>query len=440
MTNQWNGSSVMKEFEKIAAENKLLITDLNPDDKDFVGNASKKTPVEGHRRYEPTEEYKMVKDDMSELLDKAHPKTVEMAKAMGAGGVVENLVQQQEKDIEIATKMPTGALYGVHAQLVKDLVNKANKLEGEGKKKEAKRIDDCLKKISAFPFSNAPLVKEAFWGVALGLLSTLAPFAFSMIGRKKYPGGTKGARIPMGISGKIITGLSGAFTILSAFGNKFTSLKEDIATDLKDLYEILNSVSNKSVNAKRIIEMLAPFLNSFSKPLDDKGFLIFKNSVEELGKLKPKLDKLISKIEIELGSSRWYQMGFDIVSRIKEKYDNFWEVFNETNDLIIKAEGLGEKMDNTAKSIAVGIPEKANEVVELQKMLFTSNPEKVTGKMDLDTIQAAGVLENNIDKALKELGYDYEVKGKIVQNGKINMEVSKLKRLIELIGKAREEK
>ena len=100
MTNQWNRSSVMRDFEKIAAENKLLQTDLNPDNKDFVGNPSTPTPVKDHRRYEPTEEYTKVKDSLKDLLNKAHPKTIETVKSDGAGGVVENIMEQQEKDIE----------------------------------------------------------------------------------------------------------------------------------------------------------------------------------------------------------------------------------------------------------------------------------------------------------------------------------------------------
>jgi len=104
---------------------------------------------------------------------------------------------------------------------------------------------------------------------------------------------------------------------------------------------------------------------------------------------------------------------------------------------LTEAQEAGKELNDKANNNG----QITNKVTELQKILFLpDDPEKVTGKMDLDTIQAAGVLENNIDKALKELGYDYEVKGKIVQNGKINMEVSKLKRLIELIKKAIEEK
>lgn len=427
MIDQWNQSSVMREFEKIAIENKLLETDLNPEDKDFVGNPS--TMPNTPTRYEPTEEYTKVKDDLKDLLDKAHPKTIETVKSDGSGGVVENLIEQQEKGVEIATKMPTGALYGVHAELIKSLTKTANKLEERGKIKEAKRIDECLKKLS-----NNPLVKEAFWGAAIGLLGLIAPFVSTMIGRAKYPSGAKGPRRQMGTAGKIITGLGGAFTILSALGNKFTSLKEDIRTDLKDLYEILSNT--KATNAKKAAELLAPFLNTFEKPLDEKGFKKFVIAFKEMGKIQPKLDKLIAKIEIELGPGRWYQFGFDVTSKIKEKYQDFLSTYEETKELINKAEGFGEKMENTAKAIATGIPE-TNNVTDLQKILFR-DPDKITGKLDITTVNAVETLEKNIDRALRDLGKDYSIKGKIIQNGKVSIKPEKLKRLLNLIEKAKE--
>ncbi len=239
MGKQWNSSSVMQEFEKIAAESGLIVTDLNPEKKDFVGNPSTETPVKDHRRYEPTEEYDVTKGEGKDLVEKAHPKTIELAKADGGGGIVENILQQQEKGIEVATKMPSGALHGVHAALIEGLVEKANEMDKKGKHKEAKRIDETIRRLASFPFDGNHLVKEAWIGTLIGLISVLAPAAWISMGRSKTPGGGRGRRAPMGKAGIITTLLGGAVTLMSAFGNKLTSRKENLATDIKDLYDIL---------------------------------------------------------------------------------------------------------------------------------------------------------------------------------------------------------
>lgn len=165
MSKQWNGSSVMAEFEKIAADAGLITTDLNPDNKDFVGNPSG-SPIGPFRdngvsmtnkERKDAGLYNVTKETGEELIGKAHPKTVELADAMGAGGVVENQVEQQKKDIEIATRMPSGALFGIHAELVKELTKKANQLEEDGKIKEALRVDKTIMRIANFPFVMAVL-------------------------------------------------------------------------------------------------------------------------------------------------------------------------------------------------------------------------------------------------------------------------------------------
>jgi hypothetical protein len=435
MSKQWSSSTVMQEFEKIAAESKLIVTDLNPDKKDFVGNPSKETPVKDHRRYEPTEEYGVTKGEGKDLVDKAHPKTIEMASAMGGGGVVENIVQQQEIDLEVATKMPHGALHGIHAELIQGLVEKANELEDKGKVKEAKRIDETIQRLSSFPFVNDHLVKEAAFGLAIWLLTLFAPVAWSLIGRSKSPGGRRGPRIPMGKGGKAAVILGGAATIMSAFGNKITSRKEDLSTDLKDLYDILLLGHSKgSASCKKAADLLKPFINKLAKPLDDKGFKKLLIVMENLKPVFPKIEKLVARSAIEFGPGRWYQFGLDITSRIQEKYNDFSEVYKETNKLIADAQGLGKRMDNTAKKMISGpAPTALNDVAKLQKVLFGDNSSKVTGKMDMETITATEVLEQNIDNMLSKIGIKHSVKGKIVQNGKMIMEFPKLEKMLKLI-------
>lgn len=452
MSKQWNGSSVMSEFEKIAADTGLITTNLNPKKKDFVGNPSIPTPVKNHRRYEPTEQYDIFKEEGKDLIEKAHPKkAVEIAEAMGAGGVIENQIEQQEKDIEIATKMPTGALIGVHAELVKELTNRANELEEKGKVKEALRIDETIRRIACLPFDNGRLTKTAWLGAIVGLVSMVAPLAFNYLkggevstterkttGDKTRTRTMKG-RAPMGRFGKGVSILGGAMTLLSAFGNKITSRKEDLKTDATDLYEILQTAKSKGSNsAGEAASLLKPFLVKLAKPLDEKGFKTYVKTFNELQTIRPKLQALMAKVKLELGEGRWYHFGFDITSRLDEKYSDFVEIAKETKGLIANAQGLGKKMDYVARR-AMEEPDikPEDKVRKLQEILAVD----VTGEMDTNTIAAASKLEENIDSALASLGIkNKSFKGKIVRGTEIVIDPNKLERLLYLISEAKKKR
>ena len=150
--------SVMSDFEKIAAEQGWITTNFNPKDKDFVGNPST-SPV-GPFRYSPdgpyfkhdNKEYDVTKETGKELIELAHKKSPTMAPSMGKGGLVENQVEQQEHDIEVASRMPSGALVQIHAFLVNELIKTANELEDAGKIEQAEKIDDVIARLINRPF------------------------------------------------------------------------------------------------------------------------------------------------------------------------------------------------------------------------------------------------------------------------------------------------
>lgn len=163
MTREWNGSLVMGDFAKIAVEGGLITTDFG---KPIVGN-SDKSPV-GPYRNNPSvsgkddtltvdsnsKDYGVTKETGKDLIEKAHPDDAVMAESMGDGGLVENVVQQQEKDIEVATQMPSGSLHGKHAELVRSLVKLANALEDAGREEAAARVDRTIERIAAaFPIA-----------------------------------------------------------------------------------------------------------------------------------------------------------------------------------------------------------------------------------------------------------------------------------------------
>jgi hypothetical protein len=452
MTKKWNGSSVMTEFEKVAAETGLITTDLNPDKKDFVGNPSK-SPVGpfGDNGISMTDKerkddglYNVTKEEGKDIIEKAHPKTVEIASAMGAGGVVENQIEQQEKNIDIATKMPSGALFGIHAELVKELVNKANKFEEEGKVKEALRIDETIRRIASLPFPDGRLTKTAWIGAIIGLVSMVAPIAYNYLKggqttttkqKGKTYTTTKG-RTPMGRWGKGAAVLGGAMTLLSAFGNKITSRKEDLKTDLQDLYDILQAAKSKgSKSAGDAANLLKPFLGKLTRPLDEKNFKKFAKIFENLETIRPKLQSLMARVKIELGEGRWYHFGFDIVSRLEEKYNDFVDVMEETKSLLKSAYGLGQKMDYVAKrSMEEPDIKPEDKVRKLQEILGVD----ITGEMNRETIAAAAKLEENIDQALAKIGIENtkSFKQRVVRGDKIVIDPDKLEKILSLISQA----
>jgi hypothetical protein len=456
MSKKWNGSSVMTEFEKVAAETGLITTDLNPDKRDFVGNPSK-SPVGPFRDngISMTDKerkddglYNVTKEEGKDIIEKAHPKTVEVVDAMGAGGVVENQIEQQEKNIDIATKMPSGALFGVHAELVKELVNKANKFEEEGKVKEALRIDETIRRIASLPFPDGRLTKTAWIGAIIGLVSMVAPIAYNYLKggqttttkrRGKTSTTTKG-RTPMGSLGKGAAVLGGAMTLLSAFGNKITSRKEDLKTDLQDLHDILQAAKSKgSKSAEDAANLLKPFLGKLAMPLDEKNFKKFAKIFENLETIRPKLQSLMARVKIELGEGRWYHFGFDIVSRLEEKYNDFVDVMEETKSLLKSAYGLGQKMDYVAKrSMEEPDIKPEDKVRKLQEILGVD----ITGSMDTETIAAAAKLEENIDQALAKIGIKNtkSFKGRVVRGDKIVIDPDKLERILSLISQAMKKK
>jgi len=102
--------------------------------------------------------YDITGETGEQLIDKAHPGGgPTMAPAADEGGKVETIVEEQRKNIERATKAPTGK----YAFVVRQLVSLANRLEGEGKANAVASVDKALRDIerrASLPFvGNAGL-------------------------------------------------------------------------------------------------------------------------------------------------------------------------------------------------------------------------------------------------------------------------------------------
>lgn len=318
MSREWEGSTVMSEFLKIASESGLISSDL--DHKDGIGNPTKDTPVKDHRRYEPTEEYD-VKTEPADMIEKAHPNEAWMSEkstpvdSMGNGSLVENVKEQQKKDIEIATKMPHGTLIGIHAQLINELVKMANQLEDEGKIKQATRIDETIKKIS----SCHKLKKESAWWLIPALIA----------------GGVTGAKM---------------------FGSKFTSMQENLVTDAKDLYEELLDKSDVSNSIRAAGQLIEPFVTKLeSVDLSTKqGSDEYAKIIANLGPVTIRLNLLMLKAKQDVKepsdflSKMWSEVrnvfGFSDYNLIEAKFKDFMDSYKEAKKYVIAAKNAEQQL------------------------------------------------------------------------------------------------
>jgi hypothetical protein len=68
----------------------------------------------------------------AQLIGNAHPESVAVADAMGKGGLVENLLEQQRRNIGVTLSAPTGNFRARHAQVIQSLVKLANEADEAG--------------------------------------------------------------------------------------------------------------------------------------------------------------------------------------------------------------------------------------------------------------------------------------------------------------------
>jgi hypothetical protein len=412
MSKEWNGSVVMPEFVKIAKEMGLISTDF--EQKDYVGNPSESPTgpfrnnpsisekAEGLTVDRNSKDYGITKETGKELIDDAHGKSPTVADAMGKGGLVENIVEQQEKDIEVALKMPNATLPGVHAAVVSELVRLADRLDGMGKHKEAMRVDETIGRLAGRPFE---LRKVAFWPMLVGAIAA-------------------------GVGSSAWLGL----------GKHLTSKRESLAEDTKDLLEIFEkAVSKGSTAAEEAVTILTPMSAAFTGlDLKDQAQLQkYAQQVQVLSGAMPKLRSILAKTKLELGTGRWFHFGLDIASRMDVKMTAVEDGLQETKELLRQAQALAGQQDG------VPSPVGGSGISDLQKLLFERGfrgkkwPGKVTGTMDETTQTAALELEKMLDAAIAKSGVGIQgsMVGKIVSGGKPAIEVGKLNRIIELLEK-----
>jgi hypothetical protein len=430
MSREQTGSSVWAAFEKIAAESNLITPDLKPA-QEHIDDRQKDVPTgDDYTRNPKTEEYGVTEGEGKDMVEKAHKEDAQVASAMGKGGLVENVVQQQEKDVEVALKMPDGSLHGVHATVVSDLVKLANSLDESGNEEAAKRVDAAIKEIRNLPFVHSHLRKEAWGHVALALVTMLAPTAISLLTREKSVtkgrGGYKKVhRGPMKMRGGKVGWIATAVGSLMALLPNLTSIKDGLTTDLKELHDILADVddSNAAADAAR---KLAPFMSSLKQDLTtEAGIKKYVTAFNKLRTVVTYVESNIAKMKLEKGESHWLTFGLGEMSRVEAKFDDFKSSFEDAKELLKKVVQTGTQAE------AVAQQEMASSVPALDNL-------SIGDELDKETVQELTNLEKQLTEELADdiskAGKPYDFTGKFVSGGKLVIDPKTLSRIVDLAG------
>jgi hypothetical protein len=82
-----------------------------------------------------------------DILESSHPNSVVISDAMGNGGLVENLLEQQQHDIGVALSAPSGNFRGKHANLVEALIKIATAADYEMSQEISELVDNATEDI-----------------------------------------------------------------------------------------------------------------------------------------------------------------------------------------------------------------------------------------------------------------------------------------------------
>jgi len=93
--------------------------------------------------------YEVHNESGADLIGAAHPKTIDIADAMGNGGVVENQIEQHRHNVGVAQSMPSGNFRGRHAWVIRNLVKLADQTDKSGMIEVSDLIDKALEELTS---------------------------------------------------------------------------------------------------------------------------------------------------------------------------------------------------------------------------------------------------------------------------------------------------
>lgn len=409
MSCRWNGSSVMAEFEKIAADRGLISSDLAPsDEKDVVGNPHKDNPE--WTRHKETEDYDVTGGTGTGIIEKAHPSPVTVADAMGEGALVENQVEQHQKDVDIATrKMPRGTLVGIHASLASELLKLAASLDAAGDEEAARKVDASVRRLVRRPFGPEGISKTAFLSAIWAALKGLSAMKWVMTALS----------------------LGGA----QKFFN-FTGITETLHEDLKDLADVAGQLQNQPETSKlasEIIRILKPYANSFQivpvpgSPEHGR----FMDQLTRFSRDLPRLKALVqAAATADSGHAVTRFLGVSDGERLKDKLASVEKGYKRLAVAYLKAAQVGKKALSSGKPAAGAVAPGLGGLKGVQALVGA----KPTGVLDEQTKaklrETEARMEKNLAPLLKQK--DLTVKGMLLRPDGSVIGVQQLRRLIAL--------
>lgn len=324
-----------EEALKMVASNTISCLVSLADELDSLGEAKVAIAIDNQINF-----YKKAMDKLYDVtgetgeafVNSAHTDHVTVAPAKEEGGKVENTVEQQKKDLEIANKNPTGK----YAKTILELVATANRLDAEGFTEAAEKVDRAIYELqNKFPFANKKLANEAanFFG-------------------KKYASENSESFWQENFWDQIELD---RYKIL----DEITEVKKGIKTDshfgrsmlgiVDNLYNIINNSQagmNKEVfRLKNLLSKYSKEVNSFYKYPTDPFFKFinslnaFYNKVSSLEKqVTQKLESKETSMETMLPSQQTY---YDYLLKYYYNLEKARDVFFNKTEQIGKAFGGG---------------------------------------------------------------------------------------------------
>lgn len=349
--------------------------------------------------------YDITGETGEKFIGDAHDKSPVIIPSKEEGAKVENIVEQQKKDLEVAFKDPTGK----YATLITKLIATANKLDEEGDEEGARIVDKTIaelhERVRPFADRNAAFeaagsednkasIKQA--GVSAEELAALnAPslvpgvaknvgHGAKVVGRAAISGvGTAATAIgtAFGAAGAAASAI-GASVIAAAvaipafahYGSSWFSQSETIATDIQDLIDYANKLEGEDPKIPALIQRLEQVLLPFKQSLTDESTQLNYLSAhpDQIGKLAQEYSKFGSALATasnivnmigELSETwTWNPLKWNffnthkrLVSKLDDLKKSYGQQYSIFNELVKGAQQMGK---GEAKSTGKGPMEK----------------------------------------------------------------------------------
>jgi hypothetical protein len=91
--------------------------------------------------------YQNHQESGTDLIERAHPKSIYIADAISNGGLIENSIEQHRKMEEVAFSMPSGNFRNRYAELIENLVKIANESDEQGLYQSSELIEESVTKL-----------------------------------------------------------------------------------------------------------------------------------------------------------------------------------------------------------------------------------------------------------------------------------------------------